>query len=195
MKTSTKLIFTLIAFPMLIPAPAFAHPVQGVGDFYAGMLHPLITIESVLPLVAFSLLAGQQRRESAIPLLAALPIALVIGAVAASLGAVPRGLGMAQLVLTAGLGLLILVARPLGPWVLTALCAAVGIFVGWTNASENLGQVSPLRFVTGFALIGLLLLVYANGLVRNLRAEWARIAIRVVGSWIAAASILVLGLK
>jgi hypothetical protein len=41
----------------------------------------------------------------------------------------------------------------------------------------------------------LLLLVYGNGLVRNLKREWTQIAVRVVGSWIATVSILVLGLR
>ena len=44
-------------------------------------------------------------------------------------------------------------------------------------------------------MVGLLLLVYGNGLVRNLKPEWTQIAVRVVGSWIAAVSILVLGLR
>ena len=62
------------------------------------------------------------------------------------------------------------------------------------NASDALRQVSTVRFVAGLVVTGLLLLVYGNGLVR-LKARRAQIAIRVVGSWIAAISILVSGLK
>jgi hypothetical protein len=36
---------------------------------------------------------------------------------------------------------------------------------------------------------------YGIGIVRRLNAPWAQIGIRVAGSWIAAVSILVLGLK
>jgi hydrogenase/urease accessory protein HupE len=43
-----------LAFALdLIPAPAFAHLVNtDVGEFYAGMLHPLTSIEHLLPTVA-----------------------------------------------------------------------------------------------------------------------------------------------
>jgi urease accessory protein len=179
----------------LAPLPALAHPMQGVGDFYAGMLHPVITLETVLPLVALSLLSGQQQRETAIHLLAAFPASLVAGALLATLGSAPSYLGVVQLVLTAGFGLLVAIARHLPSWLLIVLGTALGVSVGWVNAAEVFGQVSGFRFVAGLAVVGLLLLVYGNGLVRNLQREWAQIAVRVVGSWIAAVSILVLGLR
>lgn len=179
----------------LSPLPAFAHPMQGVGDFYAGMLHPVITIETVLPFVALSLLAGQQHRETAIHLIAAFPASLIAGAVLATLGSAPSYLGAVQLVLTAGFGILVASAHRVPSWLLVALGVVLGISAGWANAAELVGQASRFRFVAGLAVVGLLLLVYGNGLVRNLKWEWTQIAVRVVGSWIAAASILVLGLR
>ena len=83
----------------LAPLPAFAHPMKGVGDFYAGMLHPVTTIETALPIVVLSLLAGQQRREAAINVLAAFPGGLLFGAMLATLKYVPFNLGMVQLAL------------------------------------------------------------------------------------------------
>ncbi len=183
------------ALGTLAPLPAFAHPMQGVGDFYAGMLHPVITIETVLPLVALSLLAGQQRRETAIHLLAAFPASLIAGALLATLGNAPSYLGVVQLVLTAGFGILVAFAGRVPSWLLILLGAVLGVSVGWANAAEFVGQASRFRFIAGLAVIGLLLLVYGNGLVRNLKLEWTQIAVRVVGSWIAAVSILVLGLR
>lgn len=55
-----------VILTVLSPVLAVAHPMAGVGDFYAGMLHPLTAIEFVLPMVALSLLAGQQGRDAAI---------------------------------------------------------------------------------------------------------------------------------
>jgi len=190
-----KTIPLAVGLGTLAPLPAFAHPMQGVGDFYAGMLHPLITIETVLPLIGLSLLAGQQRREAAIPLLAAFPAALIAGTLLAASGNVPYSLAIVQLVLTAGFGILVALARSVPSWLLVLLAAVLGISVGWANAAELVGQVSRFRFVTGLAVVGLLLLVYGNGLVRNLKPEWTQIAVRVAGSWIAAVSILVLGLR
>jgi urease accessory protein len=195
MSAVKKTIVIAVGLGTLAPLPAFAHPMQGVGDFYAGMLHPVITIETVLPLVALSLLAGQQRREAAIHLLAAFPAALIAGAVLATLGSAPSYLGVVQLVLTACFGLLIALARHLPGWLLVVLGTVLGVSVGWANAAELVGQASRFRFTAGLAVVGLLLLVYGNGLVRNLKLEWTQIAVRVVGSWLAAVSILVLGLR
>lgn len=177
------------------PLPAFAHPMQGVGDFYAGMLHPIVSLETALPLVAISLLAGQQRRETAIRLLTAFPAALLVGALLAARADAPSKLILVELILTAALGILVAFARHLPNWLVLAPGIGIGLCAGWSNASEAFGQVSAIRFVAGLVVIGLLLLVYGNGLVRNLKAEWAQVAVRVVGSWIAAVSILVLGLR
>jgi urease accessory protein len=177
------------------PLPAFAHPMQGVGDFYAGMLHPIVSLETALPLVAISLLAGQQRRETAIRLLTAFPAALLVGALLAARADAPSKLILVELILTAVLGILVAFARHLPNWLVLAPGIGIGLCAGWSNASEAFGQVSAIRFVAGLVVIGLLLLVYGNGLVRNLKAEWAQVAVRVVGSWIAAVSILVLGLR
>ncbi|MGB8014186.1 MAG: HupE/UreJ family protein [Terriglobales bacterium] len=195
MSTVKKAIGFAAGLATLTPLPAFAHPMPGVGDFYAGMLHPIITIDTVLPFVALSLLAGQQRRETAIHLLAAFPAALIAGALLATLGNAPSYLGIVQLILTAGFGILVALARPVGSWLLVAPGVVLGISVGWANAAENFGQVNRFRFILGLAVAGLLLLAYGNGLVRNLKQEWTQIAVRVVGSWIAAVSILVSGLR
>jgi urease accessory protein len=190
-----KAIVFAAGLGVLTPLPAFAHPMQGVGDFYAGMLHPVITIETVLPLIALSLLAGQQRREAAIQLLVAFPAALIAGALLATSGSAPSYLGVVQLILTAAFGILVVIARRIPTWLLVVLGAVLGISVGWANAAELVGQLSRFRFIAGLAVVGLILLVYGNGLVRNLKTEWTQIAVRVVGSWIAAVSILVLGLR
>ena len=183
------------ALGTLAPLPAFAHPMPGVGDFYAGMLHPVVTIETVLPLFALSLLVGQQRREAAIRLLVAFPASLIAGALLAMPGNAPSYLGVVELVLTAGFGILVASAGRVPSWLLVALGAVLGISVGWANAAEAFGQVNRFRFIAGLAAVGLVLLVYGNGLVRNLKPEWTQIGVRVVGSWIAAVSILVLGLR
>jgi urease accessory protein len=193
--TLKKRIVAAVGIATLSPLPAFAHPMRGVGDFYAGMLHPVVTMETVLPMVALSLLAGQQRRKTAIHLLAAFPAALIVGALLASLRDAPSSLGVVQLILTAGFGILVAFARRVPSWLLVALGAVLGISAGWANAAELVGQASRFRFIAGLAVVGLLLLVYGNGLVRNLKWEWTQIAVRVVGSWIAAVSILVLGLR
>jgi urease accessory protein len=195
MSTKARAVAIASGMTVLAPLPAFAHPMKGVGDFYAGMLHPVTTVETVLPIIVLSLLAGQQRREAAIPLLVAFPAALVFGALMATLGNAPSNLGIVELILTAGFGVMVALACRTPRWLLVGLGVTLGVSAGWKNAAEISGDMSSFRFIAGLALVGLLLIVYGIGLVRYLTATWTQIAVRVVGSWIAAASILVLGLK
>jgi urease accessory protein len=188
---STRLAFVIV----FLSSAALAHPMKGVGDFYAGMLHPVTTLEAVLPLIALSLLAGQQARETAIQLLAAFPAVLVLGAALVLYRSVSSYLGTVELVITAALGLLVALGRRLPSWLPLGLGILLGLAVGWSNAAEITGDISALRFVAGLAVAGLLLVAYGIGLVRHLKWPWTQIAVRVVGSWIAAVGILVLGLR
>ena len=180
---------------LFAPSGAFAHPMKGVGDFYAGMLHPVTTIETIVPLIALSLLAGQQRREIAIKILAAIPAAIALGTLLILIRPVPASIGVANLVITAIAGLLIAIARPLPSAIPISISIFFSVAVGWANAAEITQGISPVRFISGLAVVSLLLTAYGIGLVRRSRFEWSQIAIRVVGSWLAAIGILVLGLR
>ena len=48
-----------LAVSWLHPAPALAHGSLAVGDFYTGMLHPLLHFETLLPTLALALWSGQ----------------------------------------------------------------------------------------------------------------------------------------
>jgi hydrogenase/urease accessory protein HupE len=68
-KTTKKIALAVALaslFALLSPSVASAHPIKGVGDFYAGMLHPLTALEFLLPWIALSLFAGQQGRRAAL---------------------------------------------------------------------------------------------------------------------------------
>jgi urease accessory protein len=180
---------------LLSPTAAWAHPMQGVGDFYAGMLHPLTAIEFLLPMIALSLLAGQQSRESAIAMLAGFPIGLAAGAalgVPIHLPAIVPWVNLASMTV---LGLLVAAARPLPASVAASLSVLLGLTIGLANGAELGAQLSPWRFIPGLALAGLMLVTYGVGCVRRLKAPWVRMGFRVVGSWIAAIGILVLSLR
>ena len=184
-----------VAFLVFVPVIAFAHPMKGVGDFYAGMLHPVTTIETILPLLALSLLAGQQPRETAITVLAAFPASLALGTVLILVRPVPERLMSLELVITALAGILIALARPLSAAIPISLGVILGLVMGWANASEISNDVSAVRFFAGLVVVGLLITAYGIGLVRRLKPEWTQIAVRVAGSWMAAVGILVLGLR
>ena len=177
------------------PAAADAHPMAGVGDFYAGMLHPLTTVEHVLPLAALGLLAGQQQRSTTLRILPAVPAALIAGAALALALPAPPGLQAVTVGSMVALGLLVALAAAL-PMPLAVFAAVLpAAAIGWANAAELGGQVAAVRFVPGVALAGLLVVIYGAGCVRGLRAPWMRMGFRVLGSWIAALGVITFGLQ
>ena len=195
MKRGIKKLARVLLMIGLLSSAAFAHPMKGVGDFYAGMLHPLVMVETLLPLLALSLLAGQQSRETAIKMLATFPAALALGTVLILLRPLPARLATLHLLITASLGLLIALARRIPAWIPIGLSVLIGLSIGWTNSAELTADVSAARFIAGLSVVGLLITSYGIGLVRHLKLEWMQIAVRVIGSWLAAVGILVLGLK
>ena len=164
---------TVALVPLVLlrwPAPAAAHPMTGVGDFYAGMLHPLTAVELALPLIALSLLAGQQNRDTAIRLIAAVPLALGLGAVLGLVMPAPSGLLQANVGAMVVLGAVVAAAPALPAYAALALAAVPAATVGLANGAELGSQLSPVRFVPGLALAGFLLVTYGVGCARRLRA-------------------------
>lgn len=77
--------------------------------------------------------------------------------------------------------------------VITAIAALLGLYHGYLNET-GMGQFGT----AAVALLGLVFAVFvlvalAAAFVVRLRAHWARIAVRVAGSWIAASSLLMMG--
>ena len=179
------------------PVPAGAHSLSSrFGDFYGGMLHPMTALEHALPILALGLLAGQQGARAARWLLLLFPLALLFGAalaiVAPALPWVPV-LNRTSFVL---LGVLVAGAWRLPLPVLAGLAALFGLSHGYENGSALTPEVAAHLFVPGVALIGFMTaaVVSAATLALTARAEWLRIGVRVVGSWIAAIGILMVGM-
>ncbi len=180
---------------LLFPAFANAHPIQGVGDFYSGMLHPVLSLEQLLPILALSLLAGQQGRDAAVGVLGLFPVGLIIGACVGLFWTPPAFLGTVSAASMALLGVLVAGAWRLPKFALPALAPMLGVLYGLPDGAEIGGAIEAYRFIPGVCLSGLLIVAYGAGLVRGLKAPWTRIAVRVAGSWVAAIGVMVLGLK
>jgi urease accessory protein len=180
---------------LLVPSVAAAHPIMGVGDFYAGMLHPLTALEFLLPWIALALFAGQQGRTAALLTLGIFPFALVSGAVLGMIVPLPTWVAAVNLAIIPFLGLAVASAFSCPRVVVVLLVTAVGLLHGLANGAEVTGPISSSRFIPGLAAAAILVLTYGIGLVRSLEKPWARIAVRVVGSWIAAAGIMVCAFK
>jgi urease accessory protein len=91
------------------------------------------------------------------------------------------------------LGGLVVADAKLSLRTLTALSALLGLVHGYLNGSGMGLSVSAMVAALGLAAAVFVLVVLVAALVVRLQAHWARIAVRVGGSWIAASGLLMLG--
>jgi len=175
------------------PSMAEAHLVTtGLGPLYDGLLHVALTPEDLVPVLALALLAGLRGVTHGRRALFVLPAAWLLGGViglAVRGGVSPSWTALSFVLLG---GLVALDARlPLGAT--TLLAALLGLGHGYLNGSAlaqpGLGAVGLLGIVAAvFTLVAL-----GASFVVPLRAVWARLVVRVVGSWIAAIGLLLIG--
>ena len=171
---------------------AEAHLVNtDLGPFYGGLVHPLTALEHLLPLMALGLLAGQQGTPTARRVLVAFPLGLAGGAWLSYPRLTWTGIQILNLLSLLVLGLLVAVNRHLPTGVTEGLSLIVGVTHGAANgAAAAAAGVSRELFVAGLLTTGVVLATLVPALVLSLRAAWTRVAVRVVGSWIAAVGLL-----
>ena len=96
---------TAVGLGVFLPMPASAHLVNTkVGEFYAGMLHPLTSAEHLLPTPALAVWAMQCGTHAARTTLFAFPMALLAGTLAGSRLPPLAAFHPATLVVLVGLG-------------------------------------------------------------------------------------------
>ncbi|HEY2774023.1 MAG TPA: HupE/UreJ family protein [Candidatus Binatia bacterium] len=187
-------LLVLACLVVLLPEAAWAHtPIQGIGDFYSGVLHPWVVPQHILPIVALGLLLGQRGEEFFQAGLGSFLVAILLGLAAAGAGfqGIPE---VVLLVLSTLEGVAVALAPPLPRSACVALAFATALLVALDSSPEASTLRATLMTLGGTAIGASLGLIYSGGLSRKLAAPWARIAVRVVGSWIAASSVLVLAL-
>ena len=185
------------AAALLVSFDVHAHgTVAGTTTFVAGLLHPLTALEHVLPLIALGMLAGQRGLRAGEALLVAFPVAFASGTLAGSaITALPE---LASVNAFTGLvvGCLVALALALPRTLLYVLVGTIGAIHGLSNGAAG-EQVVP-AFIAGATLASTLVFAYAFALTdRALRrtTQWIPVAVRTLGSWIAAFGILTLALS
>jgi urease accessory protein len=176
------------------PVAAEAHlNSTGMGPLYDGLMHFLSSPEDLIPVLALALLSGLRGVAHGRRALFVLPAAWLFGGLIglAATAANPHPLLAAMWFLVIG-GCLAVDAK-LSLRATTALAVLLGLYHGYLNGT-GLG----MSFTTAGALLGLIFAVFvlvalAAAFVVRLHSNWARIAVRVVGSWIVASGLLMLG--
>ncbi len=187
-------VFALGATVLLLPTPSHAHLVNtGLGPFYDGVSHFALTPEDLLPALALALLAGQGGARAGRLALFALALAWFLGGLVGL--ALPTNSEAAVLTTVSFLllGGLVAAEARLQPSGVAGLAIVVGLLHGYLNGSAmsqaKLGALGLAGIVgTLFATVAL-----AAAMVVAIRVPWGRTAVRVVGSWIVAIGLLLLG--
>lgn len=191
MSVPVRLLLALML--ALIPEGASAHSVFGITGFSGGLLHPLLVPAHFLAVAALALLIGQQQWPHRVPM--AYAAALVAGLGAIAMAYVPDFAEDGVLVFGGIAGLLVALARPL-PWVLGALlAAAIGAMQALDSPPEAITLTEANLTLLGTAVSAVIVLVTLARIASLPHQPWQKIAVRILGSWIAACAILVLALK
>lgn len=184
----------LSAVLLTAPSVALAHLVNsGLGPIYDGALHLLLSPGDMLGLVAVALLAGLRGPRAGRLSVMMLSLAwLVAGLIGLGLPMTPElpWLSVLSFVI---LGVMVAVDLKLPAVAVAALAGLFGALHGLLNGSALAAIGAGPSALTGIVLTVLIISLLTSAAVVPLRAAWARIMVQVVGSWVAAVGLLMLG--
>jgi urease accessory protein len=160
--------------------------------FVDGLLNPLTTPAHVLVLLALALVLARQPQRYAVLLVFAL--ALAAGFVAIVLAVETTPARTALLAVAAALGAMVAAA-----WVPKLLAWLVAAIAGAALALDSPPQAVTITeaYATlgGTAVGACAMLMLVSAIAGRANADWQRLGIRILGSWIAASAILVLAVQ
>ena len=183
-KRSLGLVASLLAVPLEAHAhddASWAHGVVDGARVFAGSLQYL------LPVLAAALIARRgshaSLRNDALSLIGGVTLGMFSSYVVTDALTVVI-LSRIQLIL---LGLIVLTDLRLPAAIISPLCILAGALVGLEHGVTPLGDpLAEPKLTLGFALSAAAVFTAAGLVSQRFRTGWQRIAIRVVGSWLAA---------
>jgi len=184
----------LAATVAALPSPAAAHlDATGLGPVYDGIAHFLTSPEDLLPALALALWAGARGAAHGRRALLVLPGAWLLGSLLGMSAAATAGSAVVSALWLLALGALLAADLALSLRVAGAIAFALGLQRGYLNGSGTPAGLDGLIALLGLCTAVFVLVAYGAALLVRLRATWARVAVRVAGSWIAASGLLLLG--
>jgi hydrogenase/urease accessory protein HupE len=192
-RDGAAMLATMALLGGLFPVPAAAHlNPTGMGPVYDGLLHFWLSPEDVAPVVALSLFAGLRGPAYGRRALWVLPVSWFVGCLLGTIFQWGPSWPVSAIGFLVFGGLVAANARwPLS--IMTVLAAGLGLTHGWLNGAGLRWSLSLLAVFAGLAGAIFVLVALVSALVIALRPPWTRIAVRVIGSWIVASGLLLLG--
>ncbi len=184
---ATTLLFTF-------PSTAMAHLVTtGLGPFYEGGMHLLLSPGDLLGLVAAVMLGGLQGARAARLVAIVLPAAWYTAGLIGLYLPVSIDLPWLRVFSFVILGILVAVNPKLSPSIVTLMAGLYGVLHGLLNGSALAVVGTGCPMIIGIAVTVLITSLLCSAWIVSLQAAWTRLAVRVMGSWITAVGMLMLG--
>ncbi len=177
---------------LFLPSYASAHLVTtGLGPFYDGIGHLVMTPEDLIPVLALALFAGLRGAAPGRRALFVLPLAWFAGGL---WGVSIDGLPVLPVPAISFFVLGVLVAADLN--LSQKSFTAVLVVVGFVHGAFNGVALKDGAGIPG--LIGIMaalfvLVALVSAFIVSLKRPWTRIVVRVAGSWVAAVGMLMFG--
>ena len=176
------------------PPSAEAHlNATGMGPVYDGMAHFLLSPEDLVPVLALALLAGLRGATYGRRALFVLPTAWLIGGLVGLSEPVTNGSAVVSALWFLLLGGLVAADIQFPLVIATVLAVLLGLDKGYLNGAGMGRPETAVIALTGLTSAVFVMVALASAFVLTLRAQWARIAVRVAGSWVFAIGLLMLG--
>jgi ABC-type nickel/cobalt efflux system permease component RcnA len=166
-----------------------------VGEFYAGMMHPLTSSEHLLPTLALALIAGQYGKHAARVTLFAFPTALLAGTLAGSLLPPFDFFQVINLFVLIGLGVLLAMTNRLnriGTRSIAVFALLTGLILGYRSGMDMAAANVAVQFSPGVALTGLILFALIAAWIPAVSSRTGHTLIRVAGTGFALVGMVLL---
>ena len=189
-------IHAYIAFALLTfwPSVSKAHLVNtGLGPFYDGVSHLAVSPDDLLAVLALALLAGLSGAKAGRHVLFLLPPVWLIGGLVGLRFEQEVSLALFSILSFLVTGALVAWDRRLPMMLISGLTCCFGLLHGFLNGTAMAQAGSGFLALFGICVAVFVLTALFSALVVSIKANWARITVRVAGSWIAAIGLLMLG--
>jgi len=185
-----------VFFILLFSNTAFAHsPIKGIGNFYNGLLHPILVPAHIILIIAVGLFFGQQGHKKIEATIGLFALATFIGLISAWFS-INLEIEAVITTLSATTGLIIALNPSINLVGCLIIISTAGFLLGIDSTQETLVGKEKLMTLFGSGVAIYFLFLYSMVIAQSLNKKaWQKIGIRIFGSWIAASSLLVLALS
>ena len=163
-----------------------------MGEFYAGMVHPLTSVDHLLPILALAVIAGRMSRDVARWVIAAFPAALMV---AIPLGNSYPGLSVihiANLLAIVAMGTMALKTEWLTGKVVIATALGIGLILGYRSGIDMAASSVGYKFLPGVGLTGFISITLATAWIPAAPSKRIDMVMRLIAGAIVLAGVYLL---